>query len=396
MNKIILSIAILSILPLGLSNLSYAEGGPKLIPSIEKVVITKDTGIWFNEWDNPTVKFHLFNAGNETAKNVNIIFANLTISEINAKTINEVILDHKENPVTFNVQNVTEFTKSDPISITVNTDIETSSTYSGKLVAYGENFEPVTIKFDYVIKHNAWDLVAFTIIGLLIAIAIGIGVAVYQRYNSPTSFRSNKKFIIHINGHIQSANLVRAYVDDDIWKMINILNESKRKKIIKLYNDGKKLSNDLEEISWYENDLKNIVNKILTDKTYKKNNAGGTLPAKDKLNFITELKKCKHIIPGIQDGDDVNVDLPVNDVPISGKCSFTEKIYSAKDDLFDFKYVVIRIGAGIVSIPLTLFASDYFMGEPLTDVLIALGVGFIVYRSQDISKIMKSKEKEEK
>ncbi len=76
----VVSIILLLLVSITLSNPIYAaEGGPKLVSSLEKIILTKDTGIIYHDDNDATINFNLFNIGNDTAKNVQIKFANLTI-----------------------------------------------------------------------------------------------------------------------------------------------------------------------------------------------------------------------------------------------------------------------------------------------------------------------------
>jgi|APSaa5957512493_1039668.scaffolds.fasta_scaffold26659_2 hypothetical protein len=65
----------------------------------------------------------------------------------------------------------------------------------------------------------------------------------------------------------------------------------------------------------------------------------------------------------------------------------TEK--SQKSSLFSYLLSRFTLGALAVglSLPAAIFGNEYFTGMPVFDMIIATGIGFVTYRSQDFKKL---------
>jgi len=370
----VITITVIFLLVIQLIPFSFAEQSTTLKSSVEKIVFYKQTSAFGTMQEKEkSALFHIHNIGNSTAIDVSLITTEFTLAESTQRIVGNgqfnrdfLIVEPERldiersqvlNREVFSIENGTGIS----VKVTLKNLPADSGKYNGSIMIVGQNFEPLTLKIEANILHNPIELAVFTLFGLFLATLMGLWFTISEGDKPVRSSTGNNAIVSHIRGHTFNLNQIRKAFDPTVWKRIEEIHKLKRKKIIQLVTKGGKLDPNAEAVKWYEEKVKELVKKNITNKDDP--NGNNNKPLLD----ITEK--------------DIEISLP-------------EEV---KIEIKKPSKIIFAVLAVAAAIPLTLFAQNYFMGNPVIDVFIAMGIGFLVYRTKDIEKIITdSKPKEEK
>jgi len=190
-----------------ISGLVYAEGDKaELKISTEKLVLNKITRLL----GSPTLdsaEFHITNISNKTATNINIFSGELSMSGQTNPSIPNAQLDVSHIKVTPEHHQKLDYTDDLRVIVQLNEIPDTSAKYEGKIFVYGDNFKDNSVKVELVVKHDSLELAYFTIIGIVIAIFLGV-IFGYRTYRNERQNAINERqdAINNINDHIVNMN----------------------------------------------------------------------------------------------------------------------------------------------------------------------------------------------
>ena len=322
----------------------------KLYSSTKKLVLTKITKVFEPPVNSKDLYFHIINPENITAKNIILFSGELYQEQQDKRSIAPQYLN--KNHLTVFPTECAQLGPFENMIVKVSSDMELTKTgsYKGKIIIFGENLkEPLEIDVSLNVKHDPGELIVFTIVGTLSATGIGIWFAknsVFNEYRSEYGTRQNT--IAHINKHIQRINEKKGPASDQVWKTIMKQHEQYR---IEIEEHLSKLKPPADAIvKWYK------------EKDYELKKPEQTLSNENE--FLTKIKNPQ----------------------------FTAELMGEiKNKNLTILNIIYAIVAGALAIPVTLFGSpDYFLGDPIPDIIIAFGVGFIIYETKKIGDAIKA------
>lgn len=345
------------ILSVPISGIAYAENHKtELKISTEKLVLNKITRL-FGDPTIESAEFHITNISNKTATNINIFSGELSISSQTNPSIPNSQLNVSYIQVTPEYYPKLNYTDDIPVMIKLNAIPDTSAKYVGKIFVYGDNFKDNSVNVELVVKHDSFELVYSTIFGLGIAVFLG-SVVSYRTFHNErqdaikkkqNTIKERRRAINNINDHILNMNSRVDVIESKKWNAYKLLLESKNEHVEKHTDKFSPIDDVITK--WYFSQE----DKILAEPTSK--------PTKEnkKISLIENPPYDVHnhaIIPKL-----------------------------AKKEIY-LSNIMFAVGAMGVSIPTSLFAKDVLMGDPLPDVLIAIGIGFSIYRTKSIAELI--------
>ena len=355
MNKLIILIFVLLLFPtseiLGENldivecpeiNLEEIGNSTKVKPSTPKLLFTEMTSVFDYTSKSPTESFQLFNIGEETAQIRDVVIGEMILKEQSSRSIAPEYLSQVFT--SSNDCNQIKKYEETTVNITRDTFPEFAGSWTGKILILGYNFEPVEMDLELIVKHNPFELISFSIFGALIAVSFGF----FMTWRSLELKQSNEvkekmTLLNHLNEHIKKINNLRNKVAPDEWSEIR---EDHRTVV---HNVGRRISNITKDLEQKYTQIENSL-----------------LHSQEMFNNHEELSLLEP-----KEWDAVKLkDIPSKELQITN--------------------IIFAIIAIVAAIPLTIFATDYFLGVPVTDILIAIGIGFSVYRTKDLGKIIKN------
>lgn len=314
----------------------------KMKPSTSKMLFIETNSVFYTPPQSSTESFQMINISNETAIIREIVVGELIAKEQPTKSTAPEIISTSFSSTHDNC--IKMFSDSE-ITITRDSFPEYSGTWTGKILVLGYNFEPVEIELELIVKHEPIELIGFTIFGISIAIGFGFFMTWHTLSLKKRNTTANIiKEIDHLNDHVQNINKLRNYAATRTWEQFV---EKHNIWIHQIETDPSKIPEGMEkEYVNMENSLK-----------------GNSNTFENELN-LTKIKKPEGWDPE-----------QFGKVP-------REELQSS-----NFIFALIAI---VASVPLSLFTTDYFIGIPAFDVIIAMGIGFSIYRTKDLGKIIKS------
>lgn len=321
--------------------------------STSTVVFNKFVGIFpYPNIDEHT--FQIVNTSNETAIGLSSFVGELSVKDQSKRSTTIEYLEIGSFSTKLECDILTKNQAVTNVTIFTETLPQNPSNYKGTIFVLGKNVDPLTVDLELKIRHNPWELFYSTILGIGIAISFGLVLARTDYYKGEKD-KISKKYgkLNHINKHIENLNGLRLKIDSLDWKSIvngheYFLNEFKQR------GDESDFVNMLK---WYEETEKDMRKIYLPKAMRKEESIAESVTIENLLPFTNEKPK-----------------------KLFGKIARYE---------INRKNIVFGIFSVIAGVPLAIFSTDYFMGSPSVDILIAIGVGFSIYRSKDLPKLFK-------
>jgi hypothetical protein len=234
------------------------------------------------------------------------------------------------------------------------------TTYDGKLQLLGEGFEPISLEVTISFKDNPWSYLFFAWIGVGAAVLFGGIYLWYERLSElKASMEDDVSIISHINGHIYSINTYRNTISTQAWA--NILNDyADKRRAIEKYRNKLELEKDAEAVLWFEK----IDNFIREEKMFDVPIAHYNL----KLDPIASLNEESAEYKAYKKGK------------IRKKAKETVNVRR--------KWVYVLVTSFVASIS-AVVAEATFPGNVVLNIAVAISIGFVIYRLQDILKALK-------
>ncbi len=357
-----LSVAVAVFLLTSMSD-AFADQTTTLKSSSDKLIFYKEVSVFGSQQEaKKSLEFHLYNVGNVTARDVSIFPSELNLVESSIPqdvtqldntllSFNSIDIDNTRSDVLERkVLSIKNGTKSN-VLLNLEKVYVTSGKYNGSILVMGANFEPLTISLELIVRHNPLELVAFTLFGMVIATFMGLWYRLDEEEKSLRSMTGNNAILSHIHGHTFNLNQVKNAIDPLVWKRITEIHKEKQKKLREVVKEAGKLDSNSEAVKWYEERVKELVKKYLYDKPLSQ-------VSNPKLKEFDEDKD-----------------------KASGGTVF-------KADLRRTSNIVFAFIAAAVAIPVAMATTSQFLGHPIADVFIAMGIGFVIYRTKDIGKLI--------
>lgn len=381
--------------------------------------------------NNTSIEFDLINSGNTTAKSLEIIKHDMLLKpEISFSFLESRINHQKISDIEVPLE-ILDNNMLKKIKLSINQEVWSEGIYSGKIIVNGSNFKPVPVDINVTYTVLPWLVVLFNTVGIGMALAVGLVLdnresrwnRVEQYKNTFLSYMHVYLHIIEINEHLSKS------IPEPLWK--NILRISKRY-IKKIEEDVKSANLKLnsENIKWFE--------KLHTyaEENYIKVGEQGSkkddVPIKKLTKIIDEItkdsqnKNLRKTIHEIKTGlnnidashwDDIKKKILKNvqgeiskaqtklsildsDKISESKQSFLPKATHVAKEKMGFlrnvtnknltsnKTIWIAITTTVSSLS-SVIVVDTFVGYFWINVIIAMGMGFTIYRVQDFQKIFK-------
>ena len=234
-----------------------------------------------------------------------------------------------------------------------------SAKYEGKILVYGDNFKENSVKVELVVIHDSFELVYSTIFGIGVAIFLGAIIS-YRIYHNErqdaikkkqNAIKKRRNAINNINDHIGNMNNRVDFIESKKWNVYKLLLESKNDHIEKHTNKFSPIGGEI--IKWY----------------------------------ITQEEKILAEPQSKPTGENTKILLIENPVYDARDREYAIIGNLAKKEIYPSN-IIFAVGAMAISIPTSLFAKDVLMGDPLPDVLIAIGIGFSIYRAKSIAELI--------
>jgi hypothetical protein len=334
-----------------------------LTSSDEEISFTKYIGLGQDD-SLPYFSFNITNLGNKTATELRAIPSSLVAAE--GSTFSSA--PSYVGPQFVEVQGVpTSLGPRDTVTITYTLKKGflqevgwNEATYHGKLLLLGKDFEPISLEVTISFKDNPWSYLLFAWIGVGAAVAFGGIYLWFERLSElEASMEDDASIISHINGHIYSINTYRNTISTQAWA--NILNDyADKRRAIEKYRNKLELEKDAEAVLWFEKIDNFIREEKMFDVPVVHHNLG--------LNPIAPLNK----------------DSPEYQAYKKGKIREKAKL-TLKERR---KWVYVLVTSFVASIS-AVVAEATFPGNVVLNVAVAISIGFVIYRLQDILKALK-------
>jgi len=363
----------------------------KLKSSVEKIILTKFISIDSSHNEKSiSSSFTIINVGCQTATEVKAVLGELFIKDRDKISTAPDYFSQEDFIVQINNGTLIAPNEYSTITITPSKDslvtiksttsFNQTGTYVGKLYIFGNNIETQSVDVEITVKQKPLELVYAAIFGTAIAITFGSFFAINEREREYLS-KYDKVSIKHINHHIENLNCVKNTFKQTVWVHISCIHNQKKKYIEEKMKSAKPLDLGDDAIKWYEEQVVELVKTKMKDEDVK------TVDVSELIKKVFELVKTK-MEEESSDPKDDNVDLILIKTPDEFKLKFEDIIKKQVRKEVKISKIIFAIISGLVAIPVTLFSENYFMGDPFADILIAIGIGFMIYRTQDISKVV--------
>jgi len=325
----------------------------KLTSSTKKLVLTKFTSINPSMDRSEPATFHLINKGCQTATEISVFVGELSLKKRDARSDASGYINTVNFFVDPNKIDYIEPGETKSITVTPKIPFNQAGEYEGKIFVIGNNTSTLDFVMELTIKQNSWELVYATILGSIIGIVFG---ALFAKLEKEREYRSkyDNVDIKHINGHITSLNCVKNSFGQKAWEHIVCIHKNKKSCIEEMMKAAMPLDPSDDTIQWFEKTVVDLVK--------------------------TQLKEGEE--------SSSNADLEPIDESILDNEAIKEKIRKKLRKEIHISKLIFVIISTAVAVPTTLFSKEYFMGEPFADTVIAIGIGFTIYRAQDVPKII--------
>jgi hypothetical protein len=357
---------VVGVLPIH-SNAQESESSIMLVSSDAKISLSRHIGL--GPPDNQPLYFTLIivNDSNETATGIKSLPSSLTENERGKFSFAPSYIGYDKIKVSIPQ---THLNKDEQMKITYNvsqTAIDEIGSnevvYGGRLTIVGDNFEPIVIDVELKFTDNPWIYFIIAWIGVAVAIIVGyIYSWLGSRDKIKRGLEDDGEIIDHINEHIQSFNIFRNIITSGSWDNIYDAYRQKRMIIIQKRNNIE-LEPDLEAVKWFEqmDDLirekRSLENPILIPPPQNR-----LLRTIDKLNIkdryyqVVKKRKMKELLKA--------------------------------SELANRRKWIYGIGTLFVASIVSVAASAFLMGNAYISAIIAISIGFMTYRAQDLIKVI--------
>lgn len=347
----------------------HTEGDPEsdentdseleLFISVEKIILTKSIGI-FGPGESNVFEFNLKNFNDDDITGIKFVLSDFTIEE-------ETIFS--DSPLFINQQDITiepsgtlnlGENEKQQIKLSISDQVKKEGTYKGELTVTGEDIKPTTIEVTLKVHENISELVAFTIVGAIISGAFGLLLTYLEKKEEfKSSIDDDTAIISHVNGHIREININCSHIKDKYWQyLFNTL--PLKKTAIEKYRNRLELDPKAEAVEWFEKVTQMIPEMYLDNATHS------------HRALFEEIVKPKDL--GVKDKEEL--------AQLKSE-KWREKV---RQDTFKLKKWFYFVSTLLVALPTTIFTTDKFVQDPGWDVVIAIAIGFAIYRVQDIQK----------
>jgi hypothetical protein len=241
---------------------------------------------------------------------------------------------------------------------------DNQGSYEGQLQIIGADANPIVIPVEVSFQDNPWIYSGFAVLGIVIAVVTG---AVYNTYQNKEYIKSKAEddidIISHINGHIRSINAMRTAIDSHAWNRIYQSYNEKRSAVEK-YRDRIELDDNAEAVRWFES-----TDELIRDKPLLQ--AGVQHDNNAPLDEISKPEQDDRIYKRLKE--------------TIVKDRIKEQ---RRQDLQDSGKWIYGAGVAIVSSIVSIFTTANLVGNTAANILIAISIGFALYRSQDLLKLI--------
>jgi len=411
------------------------ETKPAIKTNTEKLFITKYYG------EQPKTVLSVTIPNNKI--NLDDVKVNPTEFIISGKTTSSVAADSILPKL------ILEKMTKDECSITIEykdqTEIETFGKYAGKFIISLEGFESKSIDVEYQIQLSPLVLTIFTLVGVVIGLVLAIKLKkVNEKDEKDKKLKTNKAIISHLNNHVKFLNVLVMATEHKTriesfhelqlrwfeisksgnYTNLNNIDTSKLQDILKHYESVIEnwstsikigTSPKLDLFPTHNENLKDPLKKTKEalkkdysqmKKTSDENENAGTA----KPDFVIKwlIKNIENINPLWKEISSFKDDCKgctnpdkfsecIKDKIISEKPMIVQELIDSLEgsstNIFGDKNVITGVTVVFslfTALPLALFGVTYFPGHPVTDLVIATGVGFGIFTSREIGKKIKN------
>lgn len=421
-NKIIVFSIILIIFS---TNQAFGEDNPIIVKSHDEVSIMS----YIPTTTYPIFELELRNFGNATG-NIEgtyptdlILKGESTFSILDPKIKSSMITEYENFPNTITTTN------PEYMIWKINEIKTDEGTYTGKIFINGTNFKPTEIDVSISYVVSPWFILGLNFVGIGLALCIGKWLE-NKEQNDKKEKKISKCYdtLMHISEHILWINKERFFVSEKCWKTMWRIAEEY---VDKIEEEIKNLSlnPESENVKWFEEFHKKIQEEISCNPERYQNTNAIRLPNKKILSDIinNEFNKLKSSKIDVADFDSIAEGFSTNFMENERVLEFVERnqilkktidqkndtkaslilSYTDKEQEKELekiikkivkdknksrgKMVFLGITAGFTALT-SIFAIDSFVGPLWLNALFAIGLGFVVYRSQDLQKLIKKEE----
>lgn len=325
-----------------------AKPKPKLLPSVKKIKLVQYIGGVSSD-DLPFATFSITNFAQVPTENLKI-FATELVNKDEIRFVGNTDYHIFNN---FNVSyNKNTIEPDQPLHVNyfLYDPIPDEGTYEGQIQITGDNFDTITIDVEIEAKHNPWYLLYTTLAGIASAFLLGLVITYREKKKNFTdAFADDPKIADHVNKHITEWNKLRSSIETNSWKILSQLFQGKKNDIENRL-EAWDLDKDKESVKWFETIGLSLFEKSLDGKKVVGN---------QKLNPISYKKRePSEITKKVKEG-------------------VWKELLTVNKGLY-------LLATVIVSIPTAVFVADNFIGLDFINYIIAYGIGFAVFKVQDI------------
>jgi hypothetical protein len=347
-----------------LNDLRPATGSARVASSDSKIGFTRYVGIFPQQNQATYITFSLTNFGNETATGIRLVPSSLISTGASTFSLAPSYVGFDKLEV---YANETQILPGESITVSYGLKDEflrevgwNETIYMGQLQVIGDNFDPITISIEIAFKDYPWSYVFFSWIGVGISIGVGIW---YIRWEKKKQYEAmiddDSSIISHINGHIRSINIFRNTIPKGIWDSVIFEAYLQKKLDVIRYRNQLMLDPNAEAVKWFET----------VDELLHKDNLLTKAPLPGSNN-----RALKEIIK-----------------PDIGKKPYKEikqemikkQLGASLKERSKWGYVLVTT---IISSFAAVIAAFTYSGNPLLNMVIAISIGFVTYRLQDLLK----------
>ncbi|MCH9657109.1 hypothetical protein K0U27_00195 [archaeon] len=336
--------------------ISFEEIKNKSLPSIEtqteKIIITRNYYM-----DNEKISFFIRSSDDKIPipSAVKVIPDEFFITE---KTPVSIAADRIEIPNMDAVASFVEEKNAYLIEFADNSTVNSLGKYTGKITLNAEGFNPKQVDVEYNTQWHPGLLIVFSAVGIGFSMILGIVLMYNERETVRKNIvTANKAIIEHINIHVENMNILE--------------NANLKNHMIKAYHKSQvrwadENSKDKESNKHYisklsTEHLKTILEHYELHQKYMLSYPSGKNTPLDPFN--TEF------------ADETKSKTSLNSIKVGQKMTITS---------------ITAFFVLLIAIPITLVSITYFSGNPFIDAILAGIIGFTIYRTKEIGKIIKN------
>jgi hypothetical protein len=334
-----------------------ANGFVQVISSDSKIGFTRYTGFWAQQDQPAYFTFNLINLGNETATKIGLIPSSLIASEGSTFSLAPSYIG---SDMVNAYASANEIAPNDSITITYELRDEflkqvglNEVTYIGQIQVVEGNSEPIEIDVESSFRDNPWSYFVIAWLGIGLAL---IFAYLHFRWEKARELEQelddDVSIIEHINAHIKSINHYKDTIIPQAWHKIEKDYSIKLESIVR---DQEHLSlvKDDEAVVWFEN----------------------------LDNFIRQRRMF------VKPSNTTNTDLP-EVAQLTEKNRIQMKKLRMKEELKSTlaerkKWVYVLVISLVAAISAVVAAAS-FAGNSWLNAIVAISIGFVIYRAQDV------------